>query len=97
VSRGFTASAFNTREFFHGKTPATLQTVKYGFLLAAFVVPFVLLVLGLSLPQAQGPAPGLAALLAVAFLVQYAGLLAERWFFFTEAQHPQNLYYQRAA
>jgi len=26
--------------------------------------------------------------------VQYAGLLAERWFFFAEANHPQNLYYQ---
>jgi DMSO reductase anchor subunit len=26
--------------------------------------------------------------------VQYAGLLAERWYFFAEARHPQNLYYQ---
>ena len=23
-----------------------------------------------------------------------AGLLAERWFFFAQANHPQNLYYQ---
>jgi DMSO reductase anchor subunit len=30
----------------------------------------------------------------LAFLVQYAGLLAERWYFFAEARHPQNLYYQ---
>jgi len=98
VSRGFTASAFNTREFFHGKTPGTVQTVKYGFLLGAFVVPFVLL--ASSLPQAYGaagPMSGLIVLLAVAFLIQYAGLVAERWFFFTEARHPQNLYYQRAA
>ena len=29
-----------------------------------------------------------------AFVVQYAGLLAERWFFFAQANHPQNLYYQ---
>jgi sulfite dehydrogenase (quinone) subunit SoeC len=29
--------------------------------------------------------------------VQYAGLVAERWFFFAQARHPQNLYYQRAA
>ena len=35
------------------------------------------------------------ALLAAAFVVQYAGLLAERWFFFAQANHPQNLYYQR--
>ena len=29
-----------------------------------------------------------------AFVVQYVGLLAERWFFFAQANHPQNLYYQ---
>ena len=23
-----------------------------------------------------------------------AGLLAERWFFFAQARHPQNIYYQ---
>ena len=25
---------------------------------------------------------------------QWLGLLAERWSFFSEARHPQNLYYQ---
>jgi hypothetical protein len=25
------------------------------------------------------------------------GLLAERWFFFAQARHPQNLYYQAVA
>jgi hypothetical protein len=29
--------------------------------------------------------------------VQYAGLLAERWYFFAQASHPQNLYYQSIA
>jgi DMSO reductase anchor subunit len=33
-------------------------------------------------------------LTALAFPVQYAGLIAERWFFFAQARHPQNLYYQ---
>jgi DMSO reductase anchor subunit len=33
-------------------------------------------------------------LLVIAFVSQYAGLLAERWYFFAEARHPQNLYYQ---
>lgn len=89
-SRGFTGSAFNMREFFHGKSPRTLQTVKYGFLLGAFLVPFILLALSLSLS-----AP--IALLVVAFVVQYAGLVAERWFFFAEARHPQNIYYQQAS
>jgi DMSO reductase anchor subunit len=50
-------------------------------------VPLALLGLGL--------AAGAPALLAAAFLVQYLGLLAERWFFFAQANHPQNLYYQR--
>jgi DMSO reductase anchor subunit len=36
----------------------------------------------------------LFALLAAAFLTQYVGLLMERWFFFAQANHPQNLYYQ---
>jgi DMSO reductase anchor subunit len=34
------------------------------------------------------------AFVIAAFVAQYAGLLAERWFFFAEARHPQNLYYQ---
>ena len=29
--------------------------------------------------------------------LQFAGLLAERWYFFAEANHPQNLYYQAIA
>ena len=28
---------------------------------------------------------------------QYVGLLFERWYFFAEAEHPQNLYYQAVA
>ena len=32
--------------------------------------------------------------LALAFAIQYAGLLAERWFFLAQANHPQNMYYQ---
>lgn len=37
------------------------------------------------------------ALLGVAFILQYLGLLAERWFFFAQANHPQNLYYQHVS
>jgi len=32
--------------------------------------------------------------LLAAFAVQYLGLILERWFFFAQANHPQNLYYQ---
>jgi len=78
-SQGAIAGSFNTREFFHGRTAGALRSVKWGFLIAAFVAPAALLLAGL---------PGLA------FIVQYAGLIAERWFFFAQANHPQNLYYQ---
>ncbi len=37
------------------------------------------------------------SLFALAFAIQYAGLLIERWVFFAEASHPQNLYYQKVA
>lgn len=83
---GFMGGSFNTREFFHGKTALALRQVKWGFLLTAFALPLGLLALGL--------AQGSAGALALAFAVQYAGLLAERWFFFAQANHPQNLYYQ---
>lgn len=89
ISRGFTASAFNLREFFHGQSDATMRWVKWGFLVGAFLVPLGLL--------AQALQPMSARLLLEACVVQYAGLLAERWFFFAQARHPQNLYYQRAA
>jgi DMSO reductase anchor subunit len=92
-SRGFTASAFNTREFFHGQSGATLQAVKITFLIGAFAVPFVLTGAGALAPRSAAAAVALGA----AFVIQYVGLLAERWFFFADAMHPQNIYYQRAS
>ena len=83
-SQGFMGGSFNTREFFHGKSEAFLRTIKPAFLLLAFAAPLALLALGMFTP----------ALLGVAFILQYIGLLAERWFFFAQANHPQNLYYQ---
>ena len=80
------AGSFNTREFFHGRSAATLRSVKWVFLAAAFVVPALLLGAGLWTDA--------STVLPLAFAVQYLGLLAERWFFFAQANHPQNLYYQ---
>ncbi len=88
-SQGFMGGSFNTREFFHGRTAAMLLTLRWVCLVGAFGVPLLLLVAGLSNPS--------VVLLGVACVVQYAGLLAERWLFFAEANHPQNLYYQRMA
>lgn len=85
-SQGFMGGSFNTREFFHGKTREFVQSVKWTFLVLVFPVPVALLWIGIS--------HGSAFLLALAFAVQYAGLIAERWFFFAQANHPQNLYYQ---
>ena len=85
-SQGFMGGSYNTREFFHGQTPFFLRSIKWIFLTFAFVVPLLLLSLGLSAVS--------AGLFYVAFIVQYAGLIAERWFFFAQANHPQNLYYQ---
>ncbi|WP_175866365.1 dimethyl sulfoxide reductase anchor subunit family protein [Burkholderia contaminans] len=92
-SRGFTASAFNTREFFHGQGNGTLRVVKAGFLIGAFAVPFVLTGAGALAPTSVAAAVALGA----AFVIQYVGLVAERWFFFADARHPQNIYYQRAS
>jgi DMSO reductase anchor subunit len=88
-AQGFMGSSFNTREFFHGKTRHVVQSVKWGFLLLAFVIPALLL--------AGGGADRSAANAGLAFAIQYVGLLAERWFFFAQAKHPQNLYYQAAS
>jgi DMSO reductase anchor subunit len=83
---GFMGGSFNTREFFHGRAPGLLKPLKWVFLTAAFVLPLALLAAGLG--------AGSRTLLGTAFVVQYLGLLAERWFFFAQANHPQNLYYQ---
>ena len=85
-SMGFMGGSFNTREFFHGASPGWMRTVKPAFLLLAFVLPLLLLATGLHRGSPQWP--------LLAFAVQYIGLLAERWFFFAQANHPQNLYYQ---
>jgi len=85
-AQGAMGGSFNTREFFHGRSAAFLRQVKWIFLLLTFPLPLGLL--------AGGAATGAAALLLAAFAVQYLGLLAERWFFFAQANHPQNLYYQ---
>jgi len=85
-AQGSMGGSFNTRDFFHGRSFAWLRQVKWGFLLLVFPLPLALLAAGAAL--ASWP------VLAVAFLLQYLGLLAERWFFFAQARHPQNLYYQ---
>ena len=85
-SQGFMGGSYNTREFFHGRSRSFLRTIKWGFLVLAFAVPLVVLGIGLT--------NGSAIALSIAFVAQYVGLIAERWFFFAQSNHPQNLYYQ---
>lgn len=63
-----------------------VRAVRWIFLLFIILLPALLAIIGLG--------QGLPSLLVRAFVVQYLGLLAERWFFFAQARHPQNLYYQ---
>ena len=83
---GFMGGSVNTRDFFHHATTTFLRNMKWIFLTLTFVVPFILLWAGID-SKSTGT-------LVAAFVVQYVGLIAERWFFFAQANHPQNLYYQ---
>ena len=88
-SMGMTGGSFNTREFMHGKTLAFLARIKYFAVGAGFVVPSLLL-----LPAILRGSDSANGWLLAAALVQFVGVLAERWYFFAQARHPQNLYYQ---
>lgn len=86
MSQGAMGGSFNTREFFHGRTPAFVSTVKWLFLVACFAVPILLLAVGFANQSAP--------MLLGAALSQFVGTVLERWYFFAEARHVQNLYYQ---
>ena len=83
---GMSAGAFNTREFFHGASLQAMSQAKSAAVVLTFAVPAACLLWGLL---GGGTASWVLALLA-----QIPGLLAERWVFFAQARHPQNLYYQ---
>ena len=85
-SMGFMGGSFNTREFFHGASREKVAAIRRIALGAGFVAPMAV--------AAAGLAAGSWLVLAGAFVIQYAGLVAERWYFFAEANHPQNIYYQ---
>ena len=85
-AQGSMAGSFNTREYFHSATKRKYKNIKWLFLVLVFPLPLVLVSVGLGAHQ--------FGLLVAAFAVQYIGLLMERWFFFAQANHPQNLYYQ---
>ena len=89
MSMGMSAGSFNTREFFHRAGAQALLRLTWAAILFGFALPLAFMAWGwrsgVSLPWLAGLA------------VQAAGLLAERWVFFAQARHPQNLYYQRVS
>lgn len=89
TSMGFMGGSFNTREFFHHQTDRVINNIRKVILLMVYIGPMVLLALNMNSPSTFQ--------IALALLMHYLGLLAERWMFFAEANHPQNLYYQRVS
>ena len=85
MAQGAMGGSFNTRAFIHTYGPAVVKLARNFFLLAAFVLPLIFLIASKE---------NSLVLCLIAFLIQYAGLLVERWYFFIEAEHPQNVYYQ---
>lgn len=86
IAQGAMGGSFNTREYFHGQRDVIVKIVKWSFLVLVFFLPIILLSVGLFVK--------LGILFFIAAIVQYIGLIAERWFFFAQANHPQNIYYQ---
>ncbi len=84
-SQGAMGGSFNTREFFHGRSPRFVRGVRVAGTVLAFALPASVLA------ATQGRLDGIG--LTVLFALQYLGLLAERWVFFADGRHPQNLYY----
>ena len=83
---GATGGTFNTREFFHGRTLAFLRSIRWTFIALTFVLPVLVVLLAL-VSEASG-------LMLLVLPLQATGLVLERWFFFAQANHAQNLYYQ---
>ena len=87
TSMGMSAGSFNTREFFHRASASALRRIKGIAIVLGFALP-ALLIAGVTV----GVLPDLACVAAL--IVQAPGLIADRWLFFAQAKHPQNLYYQ---
>ena len=89
TSMGLMGGSFNTREFFHHQTDRVINNLRKIILLCAYVIPMILIAYSIAKPN--------ILMIALALMIHYLGLLAERWMFFAEANHPQNLYYQRVS
>ena len=87
TSMGLMGGSFNTREFFHQQSNLVIANLRKIIFFNAFLLPMLLLVYSIY--------SSYSSLIVLAFVIHYSGLIVERWMFFAEANHPQNLYYQR--
>jgi DMSO reductase anchor subunit len=87
TSMGLMGGSFNTREFFHNQTNLVLDNLRKIILFGAYLFPILILVYALQNSTFSA--------VFIALIVHLIGLMCERWMFFAEANHPQNLYYQR--
>ena len=85
LAQGAMGGSYNTRAFIHNYGAAVVRLARRFFVVAGFLLPVTLLAFS----------DGTSVLLcAIAFGLQMSGLMVERWYFFIEADHPQNIYYQ---
>ena len=82
--------SFNTREFFHGRSQGFVRGMRWA---RGACSVSCCRVAALALARGRLAAAGLAAL----GWCNWPGCWRERWIFFAEARHPQNLYMQGAA
>lgn len=94
-SMGMSAGDFNTREFFHGATQVAIAQVRRALHVLGFALPLALMAAALWAAAVDARAVVVAAFWWAAVASQVPGILAERWLFFAQARHPQNLYYQQ--
>ena len=86
IAQGAMGGSYNTREYFHGRSTEFFIAMKWSFIVLVFILPLLLIPIGLLVHRGE--------YFIYALILQYLGLIAERWFFFAQANHPQNIYYQ---
>ena len=85
LAQGAMGGSFNTRAFIHSYGATVVRFARRYFILTGFLLPSALLAFS---------GDSSVALCGIAFIAQMSGLMIERWYFFIEADHPQNIYYQ---
>ncbi len=86
---GVSYDHYNTIEYNYGGFKGSRSMIRIISIVLLFIVPIVILSLD-YMPLFRGEPAGLAL---VAVLLMIPGALMERWLFFADGNHAQNLYY----